>query len=62
MLAPPAVKVAVDPAQIAVELAVAVIIGNGFTVKLIVCCVPIHPAALVPVTEYTVVEVGLTAI
>ena len=49
MLAPLAVNSELAPEHIAVGLAVADIVGNGFTVTLTVA-VPVHPAVLVPVT------------
>jgi hypothetical protein len=59
VLAPLAVNTEVAPLHIAAGLADAVTVGNGFTVTLIVA-VPVHPAALVPVTVYVVVELGVT--
>jgi len=49
-VAPPAVNVALFPAQIAVEDAAAVIDGTEFTVIRIVL-VAVQPNAVVPVTE-----------
>ena len=49
MLAPPAVKVAVAPEQIAPELGMAVNVGSGFTVKLTVLVLT-QPLLFVPVT------------
>jgi len=43
------IKLELSPRQISVGVAVAVILGNGFTVTLTVA-VPVHPAVLVPVT------------
>ena len=46
------------PAHIGVGVAMAVIVGSGFTV-IITLSVPLHPFA-VPVTVYVVVVAGLT--
>ena len=46
--------------QIDAGVAVAATVGNGFTVKVTVL-VPVQPAAVVPVTLYVVVAVGLAA-
>jgi len=59
MFAPLAVNTEVAPLHIAAGLAVALTDGNGFTVTLTVA-VPEHPAVVVPVTEYVVVELGVT--
>jgi len=59
VFAPLAVNTDVDPLHIAAGLAVAVTIGNEFTVTLTVA-VPEHPAAVVPVTVYVVVPLGVT--
>ena len=59
MFAPLAVNTEVAPLHIAAGLADAVTDGNGFTVTLTVA-VPEHPAVLVPVTVYVVVELGVT--
>jgi len=61
VFAPLAVNTDVDPLHIAAGLAVAVTIGNEFTVTLTVA-VPVHPAVLVPVTVYVVVPVGDTVL
>ena len=61
MFAPLAVSTEVAPLHIAAGLAVAVTVGNGFTVTLTVA-VPVHPAVLVPVTVYVVVPVGDTVL
>ena len=45
--------------QISDGVALAVIVGNGWTVTVTVA-VPVHPSGVVPVTEYVVVAVGLT--
>lgn len=55
---PDAVMVVVDPLQIANVPAVATIVGDAFTVNEPVP-VPVQPAALIPVTVYMVVTVGL---
>ncbi len=49
VLAPLAVNTEVSPLHIDVGKAEAVTVGNGFTVTLTVV-VPVHPAALLPVT------------
>ena len=54
---PVAVRVNVEPAQIG-ELLPAVGVGNEFTVTVTVA-VLVQPAAVVPVTVYVIVEVGL---
>jgi len=59
VFAPLAVNTDVAPLHIAAGLADALTDGNGFTVTLTVA-VPVHPAVLVPVTEYVVVELGVT--
>jgi len=59
VLAPPAVNVELAPLQIVAGDALAVTVGNGFTVTVTVA-VPVQPAADVPVTEYVVVVAGLT--
>jgi len=59
VFAPLAVNTELAPLHIAAGLAVAVTDGNGFTVTLTVA-VPVHPAVVVPVTEYVVVELGVT--
>jgi hypothetical protein len=57
--APLAVRVAVCPTQMLVEFTVIVGCGKKVTVAVPVAT---HPAELVPVTVYVVVEVGLTLI
>ena len=47
--APLAVKPTLEPMQIAGAAGVTVTVGRGFTVTVTVC-VPVHPAAVVPVT------------
>jgi hypothetical protein len=59
VLAPLAVNSELAPEHIAAGLADADTVGNGFTVNVTVA-VPVHPAALVPVTVYVVVELGVT--
>jgi len=59
VFAPLAVNTEVSPLHIADGLAIAVTDGNEFTVTLTVA-VPVHPAALVPVTVYVVVALGVT--
>jgi hypothetical protein len=59
VFAPLAVNTELAPLHIAAGLADVVTDGNGFTVTLTVD-VPVHPAVLVPVTEYVVVELGVT--
>jgi hypothetical protein len=54
-----AVSSVLAPKQISFGFAVAVIVGNGLTVT-VTSAVPVHPAKVVPVTVYVVVEVGLT--
>ena len=61
MLAPLAVNSELAPEHIAAGLADADTVGNGFTVTLTVA-VPVHPAVLVPVTVYVVVELGVTVL
>ena len=56
-----AVNTDVAPLHIAAGLADAVTVGNGFTVTLTVA-VPVHPAALVPVTVYVAVALGATVL
>ena len=46
-----------DPMQILGDAVTAVTVGNGFTVRVTVL-VPIHPAAVLPVTLYVVVVDG----
>jgi hypothetical protein len=58
-VAPPPVKVADEPAQIAVGLDTAVTVGFGFTIKLTVV-LAVQPTVVVPATVYTVVAVGVT--
>lgn len=57
MVAPEADKFALAPAQIVAD--VAVIVGEVFTVTVVVFSAPTHEP-LAPVTEYTVVAAGLT--
>jgi len=59
VFAPLAVNIELAPLHIAAGLADAVTDGIGFTVTLTVA-VPVHPSAVVPVTEYVVVELGVT--
>ena len=59
VFAPLAVNTELAPLHIADGLAVAVTVGNEFTVTL-TAAVPVHPAVLVPVTVYVVVELGVT--
>ena len=59
VFAPLAVNTELAPLHIAAGLADALTDGNGFTVTLTVA-VPVHPAVVVPVTEYVVVELGVT--
>ena len=61
VFAPLAVNTDVAPLHIVDELAVAVTVGKEFTVTLTVA-VPVHPAVLVPVTVYVVVELGVTVL
>jgi len=61
VLAPLAVNTELSPLHIADGLAVAATDGNGFTVTL-TDAVPVHPAVLVPVTVYVVVDAGLTVV
>jgi hypothetical protein len=61
VLAPLALIVELLPVHMDVGLADAVTVGNGFTVTLTVA-VPVHPAALVPVTVYVVVVLGVTVL
>ena len=61
MVAPFAVKVEEAPIQIAVGFARAVIVGTGVTTRLNVV-VLVQPKAVLPVTVYTVVAVGVTTI
>jgi hypothetical protein len=58
VLAPPAVKFVPLPGQIIGEEGVIVTIGKGFTNTTTVVELT-HPLASVPVTEYTVVTIGL---
>ena len=58
MFAPPAVKTELAPEHIVAGDAEAVTVGVGLTVTVTVA-VPVHPSAVVPVTVYDVVEVGL---
>jgi len=60
-LAPLAVNTELAPLHIAAGLAVAVTVGNGFTVTLI-DVVLLQPLAKVPVTVYIVVLVGVTVL
>jgi len=48
-----------SPRQISAGIAVAVIFGKGWTVT-VISPVPVQPSAVVPVTEYVAVDVGLT--
>ena len=59
MVAPVAVSVVEEPEQIGFEPDVAVTVGDGLTVT-VSCVVAVHPFAPVPVTEYVVLETGLT--
>jgi hypothetical protein len=61
VFAPLAVSSELSPLHIAAGLADAVTVGNGFTVTLTVA-VPVHPSALVPVTVYVVVALGVTVL
>ncbi len=61
VLAPLAVNTDVAPLHIEVGEAAAVTVGNEFTVTLTVV-VPVQPAALVPVTVYVVVALGVTVL
>ena len=61
VFAPAPVSVELSPIQIAAGDALAVTVGSGFTVT-VTNAVPVHPAALVPVTKYVVVEDGLTEV
>jgi hypothetical protein len=61
VLAPLAVNVDDSPLFIVAGFAEAVTVGNGFTVTVTVA-VPVHPAVLVPVTVYVVVELGYTVL
>jgi len=61
VFAPLTVNTVLAPLHIVAGLAVAVTVGNGFTVILTVA-VPVHPSAVVPVTEYVVVEFGVTVL
>ena len=47
------VSSALAPSQISDGVAVAVIVGNGWTVT-VTSAVPVHPSIVVPVTEYVV--------
>lgn len=49
MFPPVAAMVELWPAQMAAGVAVAAIVGNGFTVNVTVA-VPVHPAVVLPVT------------
>ena len=59
--APVAVKVELNPIHTAVGVAAGTTVGNGTTIKFTVR-VTLQPKLLVPVTEYKVVAVGLTAV
>ena len=59
MFAPLAVNTELAPLHIADGLAETLTVGKEFTVTLTVA-VPVHPAVLVPVTEYVVVALGVT--
>jgi len=59
LVAPLAVKVAELPLQIAVGLETMVKVGVGNT-RILTVLVLVQPEALVPVTVYTVVAVGVT--
>jgi len=61
VFAPLAVNTEVAPLHIAAGLAVELTDGNGFTVTLTVA-VPVHPAVVVPVTEYVILLVGDTVL
>ena len=60
MFAPEPVNVTEDPEQIVFVLALAVTVGAAFTVT-VVCAVPVHPFAAVPVTVYVWVALGVKA-
>jgi len=53
------IKSELSPRQISVGVALAVIVGNGWTVT-VTDAVPVQPSSVVPVTEYVIVAVGLT--
>jgi hypothetical protein len=57
--APVALSVSGPGAHIVGEAGLMLIVGRGFTTNIIVA-EPIHPAALVPETVYTVVDEGVT--
>jgi hypothetical protein len=59
-VAPVAVKVELNPIHTAVGEAAGTTVGKGTTIKFMVR-VTLQPKLLVPVTEYKVVAVGLTA-
>jgi len=61
VFAPDPVRVELLPGQTDAGLAEADTVGNGFTVTVAVAD-PVQPTALVPVTEYVVVETGETEI
>ena len=63
MVAPVAVKVTAVPVQIKVLLLEALTVGELTTVTVLTAVFELtQPAVLVPVTEYCVVEVGLTTV
>lgn len=62
VLAPLAVSVTVAPLQIVVLVGDTVSTGTAFTVTVAVCAAPMHPALLLPLTVYTVVDEGLTTL
>jgi hypothetical protein len=53
------IKLELSPRQISDGVALAVIVGNGWTVTE-TSAVPVQPSIVVPVTEYVVVAIGLT--